>query len=61
MKTSKEELNEDNKGTTVLKSKMVKSIKTSKEKKATVDHNIPADLLKDLEEIKIMTIVFYCF
>ena len=43
-----EELDEDDKGRTILKSEVVKAIKDMRRKKATGDNNIPVDLLKEL-------------
>ena len=57
---AKEELNENGKGTTLLKSKVVKGITdVRKKKKATVYDNIPADLLENLGDnaSKIMTVL----
>ena len=42
------ELDEDDKGPTILKSEVVKAIKDMQRKKATGDDNIPVDLLKEL-------------
>jgi hypothetical protein len=54
---SEEELNEDDKGPTILKSEVVKVIKDMQRKKATGDDNIPVDLLKELGDsgLKVMT------
>ena len=43
-----DELDEDDKGPTILKSEIVKVIKDKRRKKATGNDNIPADLLKEL-------------
>ena len=43
-----EELDEDDKRPTILKSVVVKGIKDMQRKKATRDYNIPVDLLKEL-------------
>ena len=54
---AEEELNEDDKGPTILKGEIVKAIKDMRRKKTTGDYNIPVDLLKELGYIgsKIMT------
>ena len=41
-----DELDEDDKGPTILKSEVVKAIKDMRRKKATGDDNIPVELLK---------------
>jgi hypothetical protein len=45
------------KGLTMLKSEVAKAIKDMRRKKATGDHNIPVDILKNLGDsgLKIMT------
>ena len=45
---AEEELNEDDKGPTILKREMAKAIKDMTRKMTTRDDNIPADLLKEL-------------
>jgi hypothetical protein len=52
-----EELDEDDKGTTILKSKVVKVIKDMQRKKANGDDDIPMNLLMELGDrgMKIMT------
>ena len=52
-----EELDEDDKGPTILKSELVKVIKGIRRKKATGDDNIRVDLLRELGDsgLKIMT------
>jgi hypothetical protein len=54
---AEDELDEDEKGPTILKSEVVKAIKGMRRKKATGDDNIPEHLLKELRdsELKIMT------
>ena len=51
------ELNEDKKGSIVLKSEVVKAVKEMQRKKAPRDENISVDLLKELGDngMKIMT------
>ena len=43
---AEEELNEDDKGPTILKSEIVKAIKDMRRKKTTGDDNIPVNLLR---------------
>ena len=45
---AEDELDEDDKEPTILKSEVVKAIKDMRRKKATGDDNIPVDLLKGL-------------
>ena len=45
-----EELCDDDKGPTILKSEVVKAVKDMRRKKATGDDNIPVDLLKELRD-----------
>ena len=54
---AEEELDEDDKGPTILKREVVKAIKDMRRKKATGDDNVPVNLLKDLGDsgLKIMT------
>ena len=54
---AQDELDEDDKGPTILKSEIVIAIKGMRRKKATGDDNIPIDLLKELGDngLKIMT------
>ena len=54
---AQDELDEDEKGPTILKSEIVKAIKDMRRKKATGDDNIPVDLIKELRDngLKIMT------
>ena len=54
---AEDELDEDDKGPTILKSKVVKANKDMRRKKATGDNSIPVDLLKELGDSgwKIMT------
>ena len=54
---AEEELDEDGKGPTIIRSEVVKAIKDMRRKKTTEDDNIPVDLLKELGDsgLKIMT------
>ena len=54
---AQDELDEDDKGPTVLKSEIVKAIRHAKKEGHNRDNNIPVDLLKELGDngLKIMT------
>ena len=54
---SEEEINEDNRIPTILKSEVVKAVKDMRRKKSSGNVNIPVDLLKELGDngLKIMS------
>jgi len=57
---AEDELDEDDKGPTILKSEVVKAIKDMQRKKTTGEDKIPVDLLKELGDsrLKIITALF---